>query len=128
MSRSGLPQPTEVELRILNVLWERGACTVREVHDSLGEDRETQYATTVKMLLVMLDKGLVKRDEEARPLVYRAAVSREKTQKRMLGDLLERLYAGSAKTLMMHAVAAKKASPEELAELRRFLDELEKSS
>ncbi|MFO0816736.1 MAG: BlaI/MecI/CopY family transcriptional regulator [Pirellulales bacterium] len=128
MARAASPQPTDVELRILNVLWERGACTVREVHDALGDDRETQYATTVKMLLVMLDKGLVKRDEEARPLVYRAAVSREKTQKRMLSDLLDRLYAGSAKTLMMHAVAAKKATPDELAEVRRFLDELEKSS
>lgn len=128
MARSVSTQPTEVELQILGVLWERGPCNVRQVHEGLVDLKETQYPTTVKMLLVMLDKGLVKRDETAKPIVYRAAITREKAQKRMLGDLLERVYEGSAKTLMMHAMTAKKASPEEIAEIRQFLAELENPS
>lgn len=127
MARTASPQLTAVELQILNVLWDRGPSSVRQVHDGLGSTKETQYATTVKMLLVMLDKGLVKRDETARPIVYRAALTRERAQKRMLGDLIDRLYEGSAKKLMMHAMSSKKASPAEIAEIRRFLDELEQS-
>jgi len=128
MARSASPQLTEVELQILNVLWDRGPSPVRQVHEGLGETKETQYATTVKMLLVMLDKGLVKRDDSARPIVYRAALTRERAQKRMLGDLIERLYDGSAQKLMMHAMTSKKASAAEIAEIRRFLDGLEKQS
>jgi len=128
MARSASTQPTEVELQILGILWERGPCTVRQVHEALAEIKETQYPTTVKMLLVMRDKGLVKRDERARPIVYRGAITREKAQKRMLGELLERVYEGSAKTLMMHAMTAKKATPEEIAEIRQFLAELENPS
>jgi len=128
MARPVSTQPTEVELQILGILWERGPCTVRQVHEGLVDLKETQYPTTVKMLLVMLEKGLVRRDERARPIVYRAAISREKAQKQMLGDLLKRVYEGSAKTLMMHAMTAKKATPEEIAEIRQFLAELEKPS
>ena len=128
MARSASSQLTEVELQILNVLWERGPSSVRQVHEALGAAKETQYATTVKMLLVMLDKELVKRDEQAKPIVYRAALTRERAQKRMLGDLIERLYEGSAGKLMMHAMTSKKASSAEIAEIRRFLDEMEKPS
>ena len=128
MARPASTQPTEVELQILGILWERGPCTVRQVHDGLVSLKETQYPTTVKMLLVMLDKGLVKRDERARPIVYRAGITRERAQKRMLGELLERVYEGSAKTLMMHAITAKKATPEEIAEIRQLLADLEDPS
>jgi predicted transcriptional regulator len=128
MARPVSTQPTEVELQILGILWEHGPCTVRQVHEGLVELKETQYPTTVKMLLVMLEKGLVKRDELARPIVYRAGITREKTQKRMLGELLNRVYEGSAKTLMMHAMTAKKATPDEIAEIRQFLTDLENPS
>jgi len=128
MARPVATQPTEVELQILGILWERGPSTVRQVHEGLVELKQSQYPTTVKMLLVMLDKGLVKRDDLARPIVYRAGISREKTQKRMLAELLKRVYEGSAKTLMMHAMTAKKATPEEVAEIRRFLADLENPS
>lgn len=125
MARSASAQLTEVELQILNVLWEQGPGSVRQVHEALEAAKETQYATTVKMLLVMLEKGLVKRDDQAKPIVYRAAMTRERAQKRMLGDLIERLYEGSAQKLMMHAMTSKKASSAEIAEIRRLLDELE---
>lgn len=127
MARPVSSQLTDVELQILGSLWELGPSTVRQVHQQLEQIKSTAYATTVKMLLVMLDKGLVRRDESAKPIVYRAAVTREKAQKRMLGDLMNRLYEGSAKTLMMHALASKKANPQEIAEIRNMLDEIEEA-
>ncbi len=125
MARSPSAQPTDVELQILNVLWEIGPATVREVHDALSAVKETDYATTVKMLRVMLEKKLVSRNDKVRPLVYRAAATQERTQKNMLGDLVDRLYAGSAKTLVMHALSRRKASANDIAEIRRMLDEME---
>ena len=125
MARSSSAQPTDVELQILKVLWEIGPATVREVHDVLSELKETDYATTVKMLRVMLEKGLVSRNDKVRPLVYRAAITQERTQKSMLGDLVDRLYEGSAKTLVMHALSRRKSSPDDIAEIRRMLDEME---
>jgi BlaI family penicillinase repressor len=127
MARPASTQLTEVEVQILDSLWQLGPSTVRQVHRHLEQIKETQYSTTVKMLLVMLEKGLVRRDEVERPIVYRAAMTRERAQKRMLGDLITRLYDGSAKTLMMHAITSKKTSPDELAEIRQLLDELEES-
>lgn len=123
--RHSSTQPTDVELQILKALWEIGPATVRDVHDYLSKSKDTDYATTVKMLRVMLDKGLVKRNDSIRPLVYRAAMTQEKAQKRMLGDLVDKLYAGSARTLVMHALSQKKASAKDLAEIRQLLDELE---
>lgn len=125
MARSPSAQPTDVELQILNVLWEIGPATVRQVHDALTATKETDYATTVKMLRVMLEKKLVSRNDKVRPLVYRAAATQERTQKNMLGDLVDRLYAGSAKTLVMHALSRRKASANDIAEIRRMLDEME---
>src|SRR4051812_7707108 len=91
--------PTEVELQILRVLWELGPSPVREIHRRLNAAKGTNYSTTVKMLAVMLDKGLVKRNESARPHVYRAASSQEQTQKQMLARLIDKAYNGSAMSL-----------------------------
>ena len=127
MARSLSTQPTEVELQILRILWTSGGSTAREVHNALAEveEKDTTYSTTVKMLSVMLEKGLVKRDESVSPQVYRAAVSQKVTQRKMLGDLIDKVYDGSAHSLVLQALASRKASQEELAEVRRMLDELE---
>jgi len=128
MARHASSQPTEVELQILRILWDDGPSIVRHVHDSLQEFKQTTYSTTVKMLSVMLDKGLLKRDENATPHVYRPAAPQQRTQKRMLGDLIEKVYDGSATALMLHALSSKKATPEELKEIRELLDQLEDKS
>jgi BlaI family penicillinase repressor len=125
MPRPTSSQPTEVELLILSILWEQGPSTARQVHNRLAEERDTNYSTSVKMLSVMLDKHLVKRDESVRPQIFRPAASQERTQKRMLKDLIQRAYDGSAGSLVLQALASQKASPEELAEIRRLLSEME---
>jgi predicted transcriptional regulator len=120
-----LPRPTDAELDILTVLWSRGASTVRDVHAAMQSRKPTQYTTVLKMLQIMAEKGLVRRDEAQRAHVYAAARPREWTQKQLAGDLLQRAFGGSARGLMLGALAAKKASKAELAELRRLLDEYE---
>lgn len=125
MARSVSTQPTEVELQILRILWQSGGSTAREVHNELTDLKGTTYSTTVKMLSVMLEKGLVKRDESVSPQMYRAAVSQKVTQKKMLGDLIEKVYDGSALSLVLQALSTGKASPDELAEVRKMVDELE---
>ena len=124
MPRPASSQPTDVELQILRILWELGPSPVREIHRRLEAEKGTNYSTTVKMLSVMRDKGLVKRDEKATPHVYRAGVSRERAQKRMLNDLFQKVYDGSARSLVLHALASRRTSPEELDEIRRLLDEM----
>lgn len=128
MARHASSQPTEVELQILRILWDDGPSIVRHIHDSLQGFKQTTYSTTVKMLSVMLDKGLLRRDEDATPHIYRPAVPQQRTQKRMLGDLIDSVYDGSAAALMLHALSSKKASPEELREIRELLDQLESRS
>ena len=117
-----LPRPTTAELEILQVLWERGTCTVRDVHEVLHRHDGTGYTTALKQLQIMFDKGLVERDESQRAHVYRAAVSKERTQKKFLSDMLQRVFEGSASQLMMHALAGHRASSHEIEELRRVLD------
>lgn len=127
MARSTSTQPTEVELQILRILWQCEFATAREIHNQLAaiEERETTYSTTVKMLSVMLDKGLVKRDETASPQIYRAASSQKITQRKMLRDLIEKVYNGSSLSLVMQALSSSRATAEELAEIRKMVDELE---
>ena len=125
MARSTSTQPTEVEMQILRVLWELGPSPVREIHKRLEAAKGTNYSTTVKMLGVMLQKGLVKRDEKAQPHVYRPAQTRAKTGKRMLDDLTEKVYDGSAMSLVLQALSSGKATKEELEEVRRLLDQVE---
>jgi BlaI family transcriptional regulator, penicillinase repressor len=126
MKRKRPPNPTEVELTILRVLWSQGPSTVREVHNTLVEDRPTGYSTTLKMLQVMHEKGLVLRDESTRPQVYRAALSQAATQKRLVDDLVQKAFGGAAGKLLVQALSSKRVSPEELAEIKQLIQELEK--
>lgn len=125
MAKARPIQPTEVELQMLRILWELGPSPVREIHTRLNAEKGTNYSTTVKMLSVMLDKGLVKRDEKASPHVYRAALSRQKAGQRMLGDLIDKVYDGAAMSLVLQALSSAAATKEELAKVRRVLDEME---
>ncbi len=128
MPRLPSSQPTGVELQILRILWEQGPSTARQIHDRLAEDRDTNYSTTVKMLSVVLEKGLVKRDETVRPQVFRPAATQRRTQQRMLKDLVQKAYDGSVGSLVLQALALRKSSPEELAEIRRLLNELDRGA
>ena len=121
MSKHELPRPTDAELAILRVLWDRGASTVRQVHDVLSRERPTAYTTALKLLQIMTEKGLVRRDETDRTHVYQARLTEEQTQRQLVRDLLDRAFAGSASKLVMQALAARRASPEELGEIRRLL-------
>ena len=127
MPKKGPPRPTDAELGILRVLWQRGPSTVREVQESLNEARPTGYTTVLKTLQIMTEKGLVRRDEQQRAHVYEAQFAQHQTQRQMVGDLLNRVFDGSASNLLMHALATKKgASREELSQIRDILDEFER--
>ncbi|MGH9416471.1 MAG: BlaI/MecI/CopY family transcriptional regulator, partial [Terriglobales bacterium] len=115
------PRPTESELGILGVLWSRGPSTVREVHATLAGP--TGYTTVLKLMQIMAEKGLVERDEQQRAHVYRARLAQGETQRQLVGDLLQRAFAGSAARMMMQLLEAGDATPVEIAELRRLLDE-----
>ena len=125
MSNLNLSRPTDAELAILRVLWSRGPSTVRQVHEALSRERETGYTTVLKFMQIMTEKGLVERDESERTHVYQARFTQEQTQQRLVTDLLEKAFGGSASQLVMRALAAKPASADELAQIRRLLDELE---
>src|SRR5882724_318917 len=117
------PRPTDAELEILTVLWSIGPATVREVHDVISRRRTAQYSTVLKFMQIMAEKGLVRRDEKQRAHIYEAARPREWTQRQLAGDLLERAFSGSAKALLVGALSARKATKEELGEMRKLLDE-----
>lgn len=123
---SELPRPTDGELEILTVLWSRGPSTVREVHEAIGARRPAQYTTILKLLQIMDEKGLVRRDQKQRAHIYEPSQPREWTQRQLAGDLLQRAFSGSARNLVLGALSARKTSKEELAELRQLLDEYEK--
>lgn len=116
-------RPTEAELEILRVLWERGPSTVRQVHELLAAARETGYTTTLKLMQIMTDKGLVTRDESARTHVYVARVSQETTQRQLVNDLVQRAFGGSAAELVLRALSSHETSDEELLEIRKLIDE-----
>ena len=128
MPRPSSSQPTEVELQILGVLWKRGPSTVREVHLVLAKSRDTGYSTTLKMMQVMLEKGLLRRDDAVRPQLYRAAKSQSKTQVQMLDDLTKRVFQGSARRLVMSMVSAGRLSADELAEIQQLIEEGDKDA
>ena len=126
MSKSpATPRPTDAELAILRVLWRRGASTVRQVHDELQHDRPAAYTTALKLLQIMTEKGLVRRDESDRTHIYHARYSEEHTQRQLVRDLLDRAFGGSASKLVMQALHARRASSEELTEIRKLIDERE---
>lgn len=121
-----LPRPTNAELEILTVLWSIGPATVREIYDVIRRRRPAQYSTILKFMQIMAEKGLVHRDEKQRAHVYEAARTREWTQRQLASDLMERAFSGSAKALLVGALSAKKATKEELAEIRKLLHKYRK--
>ncbi len=125
MPKRSAPRPTEAELEILGVLWSRGPSTVREVHDTLGERRPIGYTTVLKLLQIMAEKGLVRRDERERAHVYAAKAPAAETQRQLVADLLDRAFAGSAARMVQQALSSRRASAEEIARIRQLLDDLQ---
>jgi predicted transcriptional regulator len=117
------PRPTDSELAILTILWERGPSTVRQVHEALADERDTGYTTTLKLMQIMADKGLVTRNESARTHVYAAMASEQQTQRQLVKDLVDRAFGGSAAALVLQALNAEGASPAELREIRKLIDD-----
>ena len=125
MAKSRTPRPTEAELEILAVLWDRGPSTVRDVHDVLSQSRDIGYTSVLKLMQIMADKGLVDRDTSERSHVYRPRQQAEQTQLQLVTDLLTRAFGGAADKLVMQVLRTKQVSAEELAEIRKLLDELD---
>src|SRR6188768_4468273 len=124
MSSTKFLKPTESELEILQVLWRNNIATVREVHEELSKTKDVGYTTTLKLMQIMNEKGLVKRDESTRTHVYQAAVSKEKTQKHLLGKMIDSLFGGSSSQLVIQALGESKATPEELEKIQEMIDNL----
>jgi predicted transcriptional regulator len=122
MSRPTTPRPTDAELAILRILWDRGPSTVRQVHDILGRERQAAYTTALKLLQIMIEKGLVERDERDRTHIYRAALSEETTQRQLVRDLVDRAFGGSATKLVLQALATNRAPAEELRAILKAID------
>jgi len=126
MFKEPLQKPTSSELEILRVLWARGPSTVREVHEALSEKKDLGYTTVLKLLQIMTAKGTVRRDEGRRAHVYEACQPATETKRQLVGDVLQRVFEGSASELMIHALEGRRTSRKELEELRRLLDEYER--
>ena len=122
------PLPTESEFDILTILWDHGAATVRQVHEYLSQTKPSQYTTTLKLMQIMAEKGIVERDETDRSHIYTPRVDREWVQRQMAANLMNRVFGGSTRSLLLGALGAKRASKKELAELRLLLDEHEKEN
>jgi predicted transcriptional regulator len=125
MSKVKLVRPTDAELSILRVLWQEGECTVRQVFEALRKEREMGYTTVLKLMQIMTEKGLVKRDESERTHVYQPRLTQEQTQQQLVGDLLNKAFGGSASQLVLQALSAKPATAQELKRIRQLLDKLE---
>ena len=119
-------KPTESELEILRILWERNTASVREVHEELSKTKDAGYTTTLKLMQIMHEKGLVGRDDSIKTHIYHPIVSREKTQKHLIGKMITTLFGGSSTELVLHALGNHKASPEELEEIQQLLNNLKK--
>lgn len=128
MKKARSIKPTDAELSILRILWERGPSTVRQVWERIHPDQGTGYTTVLKLMQIMAEKGLVKRDEAARSHVYEAAASRDQVQRQVIGQVLDRLFSGSTPSLVLQALSTRKASRAELAEIRKLLDKIEGES
>jgi predicted transcriptional regulator len=124
MSNTKTIRPTESELEILQTLWAKGLATVREVHEDLARTKDVGYTTTLKLMQIMHEKGLVKRDDSMRTHVYQAAVNKEHTQKHLLSKMIDSLFGGSSTQLVIQALGENKASPEELEKIQALLDNL----
>lgn len=121
-------KPTESELEILQILWENGPSTVRYVHDQLAEEKEAGYTTTLKLMQIMFEKGLVTRDTSNRSHVYKAVVSEEKTRKLFMDRMIKTLFKGSSSSLVMQALGQHRASAEEIKNIKKYLNELERQN
>lgn len=124
MTRKSLGRPTDAELAILRILWDHGACTVRQVHDVLKPPQPIGYTTVLKTMQIMFEKGLLERDESQRAHRYTACMTEEQTQQGLVRDLLDRAFSGSAARMVMQALATRRASREEIEEIKRLLDEV----
>jgi len=124
MSATKHIKPTESELEILRVLWARTTASVRDVHEELAKHKEVGYTTTLKLMQIMHEKGLVKRDDSIKTHIYQANVSREKTQKQMVGKMIDTLFGGSPTELVLQALGNHKASAVELEEIQKLIDNL----
>jgi len=124
MSATKYIKPTESELEILQVLWDKGLASVREVHEELSKTKEAGYTTTLKLMQIMNEKGLVKRDDSVKTHIYQPAVSKEKTQKHLLGKMINTLFGGSATELVIQALGNHKATADELNEIQKLLTEM----
>lgn len=120
-----LPKPTEKELEILQVIWNRGTATVREINDKLSESREVGYTTTLKILQIMHDKGLVSREKDGKTHIYASNISETETQQSLVGQLMDSAFRGSAMNLVMGALGSRKSTQQERDAIRRYLDKLE---
>lgn len=125
MARRKTARPTDRELTILRILWDNGPSTVRQVNEAMSQDEDTGYTTTLKLMQIMAEKGLLLRDDSKFKHVYRPALTEEKAQKQLVGDLLDRAFSGSAEKLVMRALSARKVSAKELASIKKMLDEFE---
>lgn len=123
MTKHNKPIPTDRELAILGILWELGQATVRQVNEAMNEDSTTGYTTTLKLMQIMTEKGLLLRDDSQFKHVYRPAISKERTQSQLVGELLDKAFSGSAEKLVMRALSAKKVSSDELGKIRKMLAE-----
>jgi BlaI family transcriptional regulator, penicillinase repressor len=128
MSAPKVIKPTESELEILQILWKKGLATVREVHEELARTKDAGYTTTLKLMQIMNEKGIVKRDDSMRTHVYQAAVNKERTQKHLLNKMIDSLFGGSPTQLVIQALGedGHKASPEELDKIQALLNDLKK--
>jgi len=124
MKNSKLNKPTESEMEILQVLWEKGACTVREIHDIFSKTKETGYTTTLKLMQIMTEKGLLNRNDDAKTHIYTSAVKKESIQKQAVNKMINGLFKGSPAKLVMHALGNYRASKEEILEIKKYLDEM----
>jgi len=122
MTNAKPPRPTDAELAILRILWDRGASTVRQVHEMLSRERPSAYTTALKMLQIMTEKGLVRRDDRDRTHIYQSKLTEEQTQRQLVRDLVDRAFAGSASKLVLQALATKRATPDELVEIRKLIE------
>ncbi|MFM7839040.1 MAG: BlaI/MecI/CopY family transcriptional regulator [Chitinophagaceae bacterium] len=120
-------KPTESELEILQVLWDKKTASVREVHETLANKKEVGYTTTLKLMQIMLEKGLVKREDSSKTHYYQPAISREKTQKQQVRKLIDSLFGGSPAQLILQALGNHQASPEELDHIRQMVEDLKRN-
>ncbi|SMD08673.1 BlaI/MecI/CopY family transcriptional regulator [Pedobacter africanus] len=124
MTAQTTPKPTESELEILQILWDKGSCTVREVHEVLEKNKDSGYTTTLKLMQIMHEKGLVARDTSSKTHIYRALVNQEKTQQHLVNKMIDNVFNGSAARLVMQALGNHTASKEEIDSIKKYLDEL----